>query len=158
MATNIAQKYSQKCPPELCFSYSQGGIGKKGAEKRALNVWFGRDFLASTPSVRQPLFETSDYRRSLGPEVSPRVYGGCPRECPTGCLQEPSGPQVPECPKKVSPRVSPECPLLPRGPSEDIWLPRGKNCRGTIFAPVLPLNLPSPRGYSRDSLRDSFLS
>ena len=28
----------------------------------------------------------------------------------------------------------------------DIWLPRGKNCCGTIFAPVLPLNYPHHEG------------
>ena len=37
----------------------KGSIGK-GCRKKGLNLWYGRDFLAPTPSVRQPLFETSE--------------------------------------------------------------------------------------------------
>ena len=54
-----APKLQQKMTPRIVFSYSEGGIGKRG-QKKGLNLWCGRDFLAPTPSVRQPLFETSD--------------------------------------------------------------------------------------------------
>ena len=49
-----AQKNIQKCVPLLLR-----GIGKR-EQKRGLNLWHMKDFLAPTPSVRQPLFETSD--------------------------------------------------------------------------------------------------
>ena len=39
--------------------FSQGGMGKR-VQKRGLNLWHEKDFLAPTPFVRQPLFETSD--------------------------------------------------------------------------------------------------
>ena len=43
--------------------------------KRGLNLWYVRDFLATTPSVRQPLFETSD---EVGPPKSaPKSEGHC---------------------------------------------------------------------------------
>ena len=37
----------------------RGGIGKR-VQKRGLNLWHDKDFFATTPSVRQPLFEPSD--------------------------------------------------------------------------------------------------
>ena len=52
-------KYSKNCSPK-CFSYSEGGEQEKGCRKKGLNLQYGRDFLAPTPSVCQPLFETSD--------------------------------------------------------------------------------------------------
>ena len=63
------------------------------------------------------------------PTECPRKYE-CKRECPTGCLQSPSGPQAPECQKSVT-RVSLECrsPLhviLQRHMA--IKLPFGKPC------------------------------
>ena len=36
--------------------------------------------------------------------------------------------------------------LSPQRAQWDIWLPRGKNCPGTIVAPVLPLNYPHHEG------------
>ena len=49
LATSSAQKYSKNIDR----------IGKK-VQKRGLNLWHRKDFLVPTPSVRQPLFETSD--------------------------------------------------------------------------------------------------
>ena len=66
--------------PEQCPMYSEvskrdwrEGVGdqlncvlllirghRKRGQKKGLNLWYGRDFLAPTPSVRKPLFETSD--------------------------------------------------------------------------------------------------
>ena len=59
LATNGRQNttaiYSQNYVPLL-----QRGWHRKRAQKRGLNLWHRRDLLAPTPSVRQPLFETSD--------------------------------------------------------------------------------------------------
>ena len=49
-----AQKVLQKCVPIFLR-----GHRKKGTE-RGLNLWSLKGFFAPTPSVRQPLFETSD--------------------------------------------------------------------------------------------------
>ena len=46
------------------FGFAKGGIGKR-MQKRGRNLCYGRDFLAPTPSVRQPLIETSDKLRGL---------------------------------------------------------------------------------------------
>ena len=53
----------------------------------------------------------------VGPEVSPECprerppkNGGCPRECPTGCLRGPSGPGL----RSVQ-KVSRECPECQKG-------------------------------------------
>ena len=58
MATNktpkIAQKFSSNVSPLLLR-----GHRKKSTEKRP-HLWRRNDFFATTPSVRQPLFETSD--------------------------------------------------------------------------------------------------
>ena len=51
------KKFSRYLSP---LSYG-GGIGKR-VQKRGLNLWPLKGFLAPTPSVRQPLFETSDIR------------------------------------------------------------------------------------------------
>ena len=51
---NTAQKVLQKYVPLLLR-----GHRKKGTEKR-LNLWHSKDFFATTPSCRQPLFETSE--------------------------------------------------------------------------------------------------
>ena len=45
--------------PRIVSSFSQVGIGKR-VHKRGLNLCHRKDFLAPTPSVRQPLFETSE--------------------------------------------------------------------------------------------------
>ena len=54
-------KYSnkKKGPQKLCPP-SHRGIGTR-VQKGGLNLWHGKDFLAPTPSVRQPPFETSDF-------------------------------------------------------------------------------------------------
>ena len=61
-----------KLTPKMCAHSCIWGIGSKEAkmpgigkrvEKRGLNLWHGKDFFAPTPSVRQPLFETSDRKR-----------------------------------------------------------------------------------------------
>ena len=44
--------------PELGPPSCKRGIGK-WVQKRGLNLWHRKDFLTPTPSVRQPLFETS---------------------------------------------------------------------------------------------------
>ena len=58
LATNkprkTAQNILQKCVPLLL----RGDIGER-VQKRGLNLWHKKDFFAPTPSVRQPLFETS---------------------------------------------------------------------------------------------------
>ena len=46
----------QKCVPLLLMGH------RKRVQKRGLNLWHTRDFLAPTLSVRQPLFETSEKR------------------------------------------------------------------------------------------------
>ena len=54
--------------PRIAFSYSLRGHRKKG-QKTGPKLMCGRDFLAPTPSVRQPLFETSERdlkKRGLG--------------------------------------------------------------------------------------------
>ena len=51
---NTGKKGLQHCVP-----FWQGGIGKGYRKKKRLNLWHGKDLLAPTPSVRQPLFETS---------------------------------------------------------------------------------------------------
>ena len=57
-------KYSKNCPPELCSRLITGNR-RKGAEERSESiVWEG--FLAPTPSVCQPLFETSDLCNPVG--------------------------------------------------------------------------------------------
>ena len=58
LATNGAQN-TAKNVPQICVFLLKRGIGKRGQNK-GLNVWCGGDFLAPTPSVRQPHFETSD--------------------------------------------------------------------------------------------------
>ena len=62
-----AQKVLQKCVPLLL----KGGIGK-GYRKRGLNLWHMKDLLAPTPSVRQALFETSDFRLLINKKHRPR--------------------------------------------------------------------------------------
>ena len=59
LATNSAQN-TAKFSPIIVFSYSSGSIGKR-VQNKGRNLWYWRDFLAPTPSVRQPHFETSDY-------------------------------------------------------------------------------------------------
>ena len=58
MATNKppkrTQKVLQKCVPLLLRGH------RKRAQERGLNFGHMKDFLAPTPSVRQPLFETSE--------------------------------------------------------------------------------------------------
>ena len=49
-----AKKVLQKCVPLLLRGH------RKKVQKRGLNLWPLKDFLAPTPSVRQPLFETSE--------------------------------------------------------------------------------------------------
>ena len=66
LATNNAQNTAKNVPPRIVFSYSSGGIGKRG-QKKGLNLWCWRAFLAPTASVRQPLFETS---KSVGGPTS----------------------------------------------------------------------------------------
>ena len=51
-------KKSPKSSSEMCPLLLRG-IGKR-VQKRGLNLWHMKDFLVPTPSVRQPLFETSD--------------------------------------------------------------------------------------------------
>ena len=48
------KKFSRNVSPS-----PKGGIGKR-VQKRGLNLWHMTDFLVPTPSVRQPLFETSE--------------------------------------------------------------------------------------------------
>ena len=38
---------------------------RKRGQKKGVNLWWGRDFLVPIPSVRQPLFETSDYTHKI---------------------------------------------------------------------------------------------
>ena len=47
-----SQKVLQKCVPLLLRGHRKNGT------ERGLNLWSLKDFLAPTPSVRQPLFET----------------------------------------------------------------------------------------------------
>ena len=56
-------KYS-KIVPQNCVLLLTRRAWEKGCrkKKRGLNLCCGRDFLTPTPSVRQPLFETSDKR------------------------------------------------------------------------------------------------
>ena len=55
--------YSKNCPP-VVFSYSEGGRGKKGVlllrRGHRKKGGMGGFPYVPTPSVRQPLFETSD--------------------------------------------------------------------------------------------------
>ena len=58
---------------ELCPPSPKGGKEKR-MQRRCLNLWHRKDFLAPTPSVRQPLFETSEHRgqnvtRDAGPQI-----------------------------------------------------------------------------------------
>ena len=57
-----APKIQQTMSPRIVFSFSLGGIRKRG-QQTGLDPWCGRDFLAPTPPVCQPLFETSDPSR-----------------------------------------------------------------------------------------------
>ena len=60
LATSSAQN-TAKIVPQSCVLLLIRGDRKKGAEKKkGPNLRYCRDFLAPTPSVRQPLFETSD--------------------------------------------------------------------------------------------------
>ena len=52
----------QKLIPRVAFPFSEHGHRKR-RQKRGLNLWHGKDFLAPTPSARQPLFETSEFPR-----------------------------------------------------------------------------------------------
>ena len=52
-------KMQQKLSPRIVLAYSHGCIGKR-VQKKGPNPRYGRDFLLPTPSLRQPLFETSD--------------------------------------------------------------------------------------------------
>ena len=52
------KKFSRNVSP-----FSSECIGKR-VQKRGLNLWSLKGFFAPTPSVRQPLFETSDYSGS----------------------------------------------------------------------------------------------
>ena len=54
-----AKNILQKCVPLLLRGH------RKKVQKRGLNIWLFKDFLAPTPSVRQPLFETSDSNGSM---------------------------------------------------------------------------------------------
>ena len=54
LATNSAQN-TAKVLPKNCVLLLIGGHRKR-VQKKGRNLWYGRDFLASTPSVRQPLF------------------------------------------------------------------------------------------------------
>ena len=58
LATSSVQN-TAKNAPRIVFSCFIRGIGKRGTAK-GQNLWCGRDFLAPTPSVCQPLFETSE--------------------------------------------------------------------------------------------------
>ena len=58
MTTSRAENTAKKVP-RIVFPLSYGGIGKR-VQKRGLNLWHRQDLLAPTPSVRQPLLETSD--------------------------------------------------------------------------------------------------
>ena len=53
MATNGAHN-TAKNAPQNCVLLFIKGHRKGGAEKKNLNLWRGRDFLAPIPSVRQP--------------------------------------------------------------------------------------------------------
>ena len=60
-------KKSPKSFPEICPLLLRGHR-KKGTErvqKRGLNIWPLKGFLAPTPSVRQPLFETSENKKRI---------------------------------------------------------------------------------------------
>ena len=52
-------KIQHKKGPQNCVPLLIGGDMKR-VQKRGLNLWHRKDFLAPTPSIRQPLFETSD--------------------------------------------------------------------------------------------------
>ena len=49
----------KQAPKKFSRTSPNGGIGKR-VQKRGLNLWHMKDFLGPTPSVRQPLFETSE--------------------------------------------------------------------------------------------------
>ena len=63
LATNKPPKEPKKFSRNVS-PYSEGGIGKR-VQKRGLNLWSLKGFLAPTPSVRQPLFETSELSEGL---------------------------------------------------------------------------------------------
>ena len=78
-----APKIQQKFSPRIVFSYTKGGMGER-VQKKGQNLGYGRDFLAPTPSVRQPLFETSALLGSDKSCTRPRIplldrkpFGGC---------------------------------------------------------------------------------
>ena len=59
----VGDKQTPKKSPKVlqkCVPFLLRGHRKKGTEKR-LNLCHIKDFLAPTPSVRQPLFGTSDF-------------------------------------------------------------------------------------------------
>ena len=59
LATNKPPKTGRKSSPQMCPLLLKGH--RKKVQKRGLNLWHRKDFFAPTPSVRQPLFETSDF-------------------------------------------------------------------------------------------------
>ena len=64
----VGDQNTAKLVPENCVFLLKRGPRKKGAEKGLESmVWEG--FLAPIPSVRQPLFETSDIWGSLRQDV-----------------------------------------------------------------------------------------
>ena len=58
MSTNSAENTAKNVPQNCVLLLIRGH--RKVGQKEGLHLWYGRDFLAPTPSVRQPLFETSD--------------------------------------------------------------------------------------------------
>ena len=70
LATNNAQNTAKIVSQNGVLLLIRGH--RKRGQKKGLNLWCGRDFLVPTPSVRQPLFETSDcFREYLGGPRTP---------------------------------------------------------------------------------------
>ena len=70
LATNGAQNTAKSVPQNCVLLLIRGrGAKEKRGQQKGLNLWRGSDFLAPTPSLHQPLFETSRKRAWKDPRL-----------------------------------------------------------------------------------------
>ena len=125
LATTKPPKTAKGTSPVICPPSHKGGI-LKWVQERGLDLWHWKDFFAATPSDRQPLFETSDYLHIR--------FGGEPI-----VLSRQNFPRV-DFGQKVALPFLVDFFLPAQRARRGILMPRGKNCRETIFAAQLPRN------------------
>ena len=127
LATSSAQNTAQNVP-QNCVLLLIRGHRKKGTEKRP-DRWYGRDFLAPTPSFHQPLFETSDFfvllqgfsRFVLG-LFGVRIFPVCPLPLPFVAFEQHLRGTVPKgCPRH-NPHLSWEMWEIPRFGNPPVYL------------------------------------